>query len=77
MQDRKIFPRYPPEWARHPDVLDKRVSAVEEHLEQSPQSSSGSHGLFAPLTILIVEILSAVSLVSPAVRETLLKLLGH
>ena len=77
MPHRKIFPRYPKQWERHPDILNQRIGAIEEHLEQSPQSSSEHQGLFAPILILLVEILSGLSLVSQEVRDSLLKALGH
>jgi len=77
MPNRKLFPKYPPEWEQHPQVLSKRIGAVEDHLEQAPPSNSASQGLFAPILVLLVQILSALSLVSQEFRDSVLKVLGH
>jgi hypothetical protein len=78
MGNRKLFPKYPAEWSNHPDVLNQRVGAIEEHLEQYPQLSSASEGLLIPLGVVALQILSALSLVSPEARDAALqRLLGH
>lgn len=76
MPNRKLFLRYPPHWENHPDVLNKRVTAIEDHLET--KSSVTSLTSYLPTAILfLLYILGGLGLVSPEKVEGLSKLLGH
>ena len=75
----KLFPKYPPQWERHPDILHQRIGAVEDHLEKAnPLSNSTSIGSYLPTVILfLLYILGGLGLVSPEKVAELAKLFGH
>lgn len=80
MHNRKLFPPLPDFARDDPRSIPWRVDRLEEFLEDEHHhrlSNTALQGLFAPSMVLLVEILSAASLVSPAVRESVLKMLGQ
>ena len=82
MQHRNLFPRYPAAWARHPEVLDRRVGAIEDHLEQEqeshpPSNFDGLRGLFVYIPALILWLCGVLGLVLPEWVANALKAMGH
>jgi hypothetical protein len=74
---RKHFPPLPDFARDHPKALEWRVDRIEEHLEQSPQSSSALAHLPASITALVMWGLGLLGLVSPETVASALKALGH
>jgi hypothetical protein len=74
---RKLFPPLPDFAKTHPKALEWRVDRIEEHLEQSPQSSSGLAHLPASIVALILWLCGLLGLVSPETAANVLKALGH
>lgn len=75
MGNRKLFPKYPPEWEQHPQVLSRRVGAIEDHLETSNSTSQSSW--LATVIIGLLNALGLLGLVSPETIASVAKAFGH
>lgn len=75
MGNRKLFPKYPAEWEQHPQVLSRRVGAIEDHLETSNVTSQASW--LPTVALLLVNLLGVLGLLSPEKVADFTKLLGH
>lgn len=76
MANRKLFPKYPPDWEQHPHVLNRRLNAVEDHLEETANAPS-PNSLWPAAAILLLNLLGVLGLVSPEKVAQLSKLFGH
>lgn len=79
MPNRKLFPRYPAEWAKHPDVLSRRVGAIEDHLEENhrPLSNAELPALSQYIPGLILWLCGLLGLALPEWVANALKAMGH
>jgi hypothetical protein len=73
----KRFPPLPDFARDHPKALEWRVTRIENHLEESPQSSNVLAHLPASIAALILWLCGLVGLVSPETAASALKALGH
>lgn len=79
MPNHKLFPRYPAEWAKHPEVLSRRVGAIEEHLEENHHhlNSAEVRGLSQYIPGLILWLCGLLGLALPEWVANALKAMGH
>lgn len=79
MPNHKLFPRYPTEWAKHPEVLSRRVGAIEDHLEENPHLSNtgGLPALSQYIPGLILWLCGLLGLALPEWVANALKAMGH
>lgn len=77
MGNRKLFLRYPPEYAEDKKVLNLRVEALEDFIEDNHSNSTSSSSWTPTVALILVNLLGVLGLLSPEKVTSFSKLLGH